>query len=441
MNKKQNIVRLVAAMILTVTMMLSLSSCVLDMGVLSELFEIYFSDNSGEGGDGNGGDGGQNNDGENNGGDSGNNGGDELPIPGGDSNGGFSDNIGEFYPGSGSGSTDGLSPMAKTLLSSVTIICDFGGSGAAGSGVIYKIDKEKGDAYILTNYHVVYSAGYGRASAIKLYLYGMHLESYAVHATLLGGSVTYDIAVLKVSGSEVIKNSYARATEISAQDSARVFDRVYAVGNSEGMGMSATEGIVSVESENLDLTGADNSMVSLRVVRFDAAVNHGNSGGGLYNASGELVGIVVAKDVSADVDNMGYAIPSDLAVRVAENIIAHCDGVKNLQVSKPLLGITITAYVSGLEISPDGSEIYQVNLVEVVEVSGGSLALGKVRVGDIINSITVDGVTHRVTRVHHVTDAMLETRGGSTVVLNITSDGKTLEVSFTIPASSFTPVR
>ena len=431
MNKKQNIIRLVAAIVLTVTVMLSLSSCVIDFGTMGELFEIFFSDGNDQPGD-------ENNNGENNNGgeDNGGNGGiildpDEIT----------SENYGDFYPGSGSGNIDGISPEVKTLLSTVTIICNFGSSQGAGSGVIYKLDKEKGDAYILTNYHVIYAQGHGKSSNIKLYLYGMHLEPYAIKATVLGGSVTYDIAVLKVSGSEVLKNSYAIEADIASSEGVRTFDRVYAVGNSEGMGLSATEGIVSVESENLDILGADNSMVSLRVMRVDAAVNHGNSGGGLYDEDGRLVGIVVAKDVSSDVDNMGYAIPSDLAVRLAENILAHCDGLKKTKVSKPLLGVTITAYVSGLEISPDGSEIYQVSLVEVVEVSLGSLALGKVSVGDVINSITVDGVTHRVSRVHHVTDAMLDTRAGSTVVLNITRDGKTLDVSFTISADDFTDVK
>lgn len=429
MNKKQSLIKIVAALMLIITMVFSMSGCVVDFDFYSNLFDSMFDSGS------------QNDsqNGNNNGSDGDNNGGNGNLIP--DLNDDItSENYGDFYPGGVNGSLEGLSPQVKTLLSTVTIIASFGSSTGAGSGVIYKLDRETGDAYILTNYHVIYAAGYGRASNIKLYLYGMHLESYAIKATLVGGSVTYDIALLKVSGSEVIKNSYAMAADIASSEGVRAFDRVYAVGNSEGMGLSATEGIVSVESENLDIAGADNSMISLRVMRVDAAVNHGNSGGGLYDENGKLVGIVVAKDVSSDVDNMGYAIPSDLVVRLAENILAHCNGSSKTKVTKPLLGITITAYVSGLEISPDGSEIYQVNLVEVVEISGGSLALGKVKVSDVINSITVDGVCHKVTRVHHVTDAMLDARAGSVVVLNITRDGKTSEVSFTISADDFNTV-
>lgn len=425
--KSKNILRITAAIVLCCTMMFSLSSCIIDFGIYGDILDILEQGNQ------------NNNGGDQNDNDNDNDGG-IIPDLGGGSNDIESDNYGDFMDGSGTGSTEGIVGVNRTLLSTVSIICDFGGSAGAGSGVIYKVDREKGDAYIITNYHVVYMSGYGRADNVKLYLYGMHLEPYAIKATILGGSVTYDIAVLKVSGSEVIKNSYATAASIGKSENVRVFDRVYAVGNSEGMGMSATEGIVSVESENLDISGADGSLISLRVMRVDAAVNHGNSGGGLYDESGRLVGIVVAKDVSSDVDNMSYAIPVDLAVRVANNILDNCDGVKVTKPQKALMGITITAYVSGIEISPEGDEFYEVNLVEVVEVSSGSLADGKAQVGDTINSITVDGVTHEVRRVHHVTDAMLEARAGSTVILNVLRDGQRVNIVFNIERNNLSPV-
>lgn len=422
---KNSIIRLTAAFLLIVTVAMSLSSCV-ELEFYTNLFDYLQNQNGSNGDGGDGGDGGYEG-----------NFGDLFPnvqdTP-------TSDNVGEFYPGSGEGDTSGLDFSAKMMLSTVTIVCNFGESVSAGSGVIYKVDKKSGDAYIITNYHVVYAAEYGRADTIKLYLYGMHLSSYAINAVLVGGSVTYDIAVLKVTGSKVIKNSYATAAAIGVSDDVRVLDRVYAVGNSEGMGMSVTEGIVSVESESLDLTGADNSLITLRVMRVDAAVNHGNSGGGLYDAEGRLIGIVSAKDVSSDVDNMGYAIPSDLVVKLANNIIDLCNGVSNTRVTKALMGITITAYVSGLQISPEGDKVYEVNLVEVIEISKGSLAEGKVLVGDIVNSITVDGKKTEVLRIHHVTDAMLDARVGSKVVLNITRDGKTMDIIFTVSENNFTTV-
>lgn len=409
MKNRSQLIRSIAAILLAITMMLSLASCSIDFDFYDDLFNGKIPDF---------------NDGNDN----------DKDFPG------FgifddtieSDNYGDFYPGSGSESIDSLSPKTKTLLSTVSIVADFGTATGGGSGVFYSVDKKTGDAYVITNYHVVYESAYEGAESINIYLYGMELSSYAIPATLLGGSVTYDIAVLKVTASEVIKNSYAIPASFADSELVRVFDRVYVVGNAEAKGMSATEGIVSVESESLQLEGADGKLITLRVIRIDAAVNLGNSGGGLYDEDGKLAGIVSAKDVGSNVDNMGYAIPSNLVKQLVDNIIDHCDGKNNTKVSKALLGITITSYVSGLEIDEENGEVSHVELVEVIEITKGSLAEGKVMVGDVINSITIEGKTRNVTRIHHVTDFMLEARVGDTVQLNVTRDGKTLTLSFVI---------
>ncbi len=413
--KSNKILRILAVAVLCAVMMSSLTSCVLDFDFSFDEYIPDFDYNEGFGGDG------SQNEGNNN----------ENKVE--------SENYGDFYPGSGTGDVNGVKPLSKTLLSTVNIICGSALSSSAGSGVIYSIDKEKGDAYIITNCHVIYGSGKTASKDIKVYLYGMELSSYAIPATYIGGSVTYDIAVIKITGSEVLKNSYATAVEFASSDNVRVFDKVYAVGNAEGAGLSATEGIVSVTSENINLSGADGSTISLRVMRIDAAVNHGNSGGGLYDEDGKFIGIVSAKEVSEDIDNMGYAIPSDLVKKVADSIIRQCDGTTT-QITKALMGITITAYVSGLEIDKNG-DVYQVELVEVTEISAGSLADGKVMVGDTINYITVDGVKTSVTRIHHVTEAMLGAQSGSKVVLNVNRGGETIDITFTVTDGALTTVK
>ena len=413
--KSNKILRILAVAVLCAVMMSSLTSCVLDFDFSFDEYIPDFDYNEGFGGDG------SQNEGNNN----------ENKVE--------SENYGDFYPGSGTGDVNGVKPLSKTLLSTVNIICGSALSSSAGSGVIYSIDKEKGDAYIITNCHVIYGSGKTASKDIKVYLYGMELSSYAIPATYIGGSVTYDIAVIKITGSEVLKNSYATAVEFASSDNVRVFDKVYAVGNAEGAGLSATEGIVSVTSENINLSGADGSTISLRVMRIDAAVNHGNSGGGLYDEDGKFIGIVSAKEVSEDIDNMGYAIPSDLVKKVADSIIRQCDGTTT-QITKALMGITITAYVSGLEIDKNG-DVYQVELVEVTEISQGSLADGKVIVGDTINYITVDGVKTNVTRIHHVTEAMLGAQVGSKVVLNVNRGGEAININFTVTDGALTTVK
>ena len=344
----------------------------------------------------------------------------------------------EFYPGQGSVPADKIDPKNRTLLSTVDIVANFGYTPSAGSGVIYKLDKEKGDAYIITNYHVVFSGTYGMALEAKLYLYGMRYEQYAITATVVGGSVNYDIAVLKVTGSEVLKNSYAMAADLGNSEDVRVFDDIFVVGNAEGYGMSVTEGIISVDSESLDMQGADGTSIELRVMRVSAAINRGNSGGAVYDESGKLIGIVVAKRTGSDVDNMGYAIPINLAKNLAENIVHFCSDGTKTGVQRPLIGITIQASVIGVVIDEATGEVIKSEIIEITELTETCIAKDLVKVGDIVNSITVDGVTVEVTRLHHVIDHMLNARVGSTVTMNVTRDGESVEATFTVPESAFT---
>ena len=348
---------------------------------------------------------------------------------------------------------DSLTSIQRTLLSSVAIVSTFEvGTGyyassetMFGSGVFYSVDRESGDAYIITNYHVVYSPNTskngGVSQNIKVYLYGQEYTNYAISATYVGGSLNYDLAVLKITDSEVIRKSCAVAAKMGDSDGVHVFDDVVAVGNPEGYGISATEGIISVQSESLDMTGADGkTTVTFRVMRVSAAINSGNSGGGLYNEKGELVGIVNAKRQGANIDNIGYAIPINLAKNVVENIIDNCDGTTKVKVYKALLGIKISAKSMGIVIDPDSGDVEIASEVVVKEVLASSIVNDELIEGDVIKSVTVDGFTVEVTRDYHVTDALLRARVGSVVVLEVTRGEEVREVTVVIPQSAITVV-
>ncbi len=360
----------------------------------------------------------------------------------------------EFYPSSKDGdiSLDDIALTSRALLSAVSVYAAFNiqygypsytteTTTSRGSGVIYKLDREGGDAYIITNFHVVYNSSAtennGISTNIMITLYGQDTSSYAISASYVGGSMSNDIAVLKITDSEVIKNSNALAASIADSDSISVFDSVYAIGNPEGLGISVTNGIVSVESEILSMTGADGkTAISPRVIRVSAAINEGNSGGGLFDGAGQLIGIVNAKRNGSNVENFGYAIPSNVATRIANNIILYCDGETNITAKKALLGITITANVMGTDIDEDGNVVR----VEIPEISGftdTSVVSNSLAVGDRINSITVDSLTKTVTRSFHVTDMMLLARVGSIVKLNVTRGSETFEISVTVTEAMF----
>ncbi len=348
---------------------------------------------------------------------------------------------------------------AKGLRSAVSIYCTFettyGGTSywnpkpstqtyyTTGSGVIYQID-ENGNAFIVTNHHVVYDSSSNTSNGISekiyIYLYGLEDESHAIAATYVGGSANYDLAVLYVENDDVLKEAYtsgaAAAVTVANSDEVYPGQTTIAIGNpssDELGGISVTSGIVSVDSEYITMTsGTGSGEVSFRVIRTDAPVNSGNSGGGMYNDSGELIGIVNAKITSSDIENIGYALPSNVVRAVADNIIDYCHGQDCESVMRGLLGITIQVSDYDTYYDINTGLLVREEEITVYEITAGGLGEAILKVGDVVKSITVGGRTVSVTRQHHLIDAMLDVRVGDTVSLLIVRDGEELTVDANI---------
>lgn len=357
---------------------------------------------------------------------------------------------------------------SKALLSAVSVRADFKKkitennysplSIAFGSGVIYKLNKSGEnayDAYIVTNYHILYNEESDDLNHISedidVFLYGhedymlldkaveenlAYYNKYAIPANFVGGSAEYDIAVLKVENSQTLMKSSARAVDVADSDKVAILDTAIAIGNPEAEGMSVTLGHISVDSEYIDLA-IESIVISPRVMRTDAALNHGNSGGGLFNDKGELIGIVNSKTTRTSVDGFGYAIPSNVAKNVAENIIYHCDGTEKTAVQKCRLNIMIetsdiiTVYDTKTGITTVREEV-RVNSTE------GSHLADKLKVGDVLLSITIDGVTKEITRRFQPIDALLTARLGSKITLKILRGTTEMTVEHTVTESMIT---
>ena len=197
-------------------------------------------------------------------------------------------------------------------------------SGTAfGSGVIISED-----GYIITNHHVI-----DGARNVKIYL--TNDEEY--EAKIVGSDEKSDIAVLKIEASGLPYAAFADS------DTIEVGDDAIAIGNPLGSGISVTTGIISAVHREIVI---DNEAMNL--LQTNAQINSGNSGGGLFNISGQLIGIVNAKTSSSSsgvsVEGLGYAIPSNTALRIANAIIE--DGyVKD----RPTLGVTVTQVTEGMQ--------------------------------------------------------------------------------------------
>lgn len=303
---------------------------------------------------------------------------------------------------------------------------------SAGSGVVVDINKEAGTAYIITNYHVVYDAKCNTPNHIanRIYLYaygalnlfntqtGYDTTGDYMEATYVGGAMDYDIAILKVEGSETLKKSALRAAKVGSSDDVRVGEKTYVVGNPEGAGIAVTGGAVSVASEYITMSATDNEnrSVSYRVIRTDAAVNGGNSGGALYNAKGELIGIVNAKSVGEDTDNMGYALPISQVKEVCKNIVDNGGVVK-----RAMLGVTVSTSETQVSFDENGDLITEETFVIAEAAVKGAAAYDKLKVGDIFRYIQInDGEKVYLTRQYQLHDKLLSVRKGDTVILGMT---------------------
>ncbi len=364
--------------------------------------------------------------------------------------------------------------IAKNTLSVVSIYCGYSvttnGNGGwfgqgvttsygsqAGSGVIVELNKESGSAYIITNYHVVYnleSDEKGILESIWVYPYGAYTGGFSakdgdttgdgIKATYVGGAMDYDIAVLKVEGSEYIKNSEVTQAVWGDSEQVSMGEETYVVGNPGGMGIAVTNGVLSVPSEYITIAALDNrdlngdrqvDGVSYRVMRTSAAINSGNSGGGMFNSKGELIGIVNAKSALSSVDNMGYALPSTQVKAVYENILAN--GGK---VQQATLGIIVALRTSKAVLDEDGNVSVQEEFCVQTKAKEGAAAYLLLNEGDVFISAQIGvGETVTFTRKHQLTELLLTVRKGETVTFTLRNTSGVLQtVDITFEEKNFT---
>ena len=233
-------------------------------------------------------------------------------------------------------------------------------STALGSGVIISED-----GYIVTNNHVVKDVVDEDAIKVKLYTG----ETYI--AKLIGTDSRTDLAVLKIDADDLPYSSFADSSKLVMGED------VIAIGNPLGLGISCSNGIVSALEKEIYIDD-----VYLTVIQTNAAVNAGNSGGGLFDLNGNIVGIVNAKKSSnyseTSVEGMGYAIPSNTVSRIVKEIIDN--------------GYVKDRAALGIRVYTDGT--YSVNGVVVAKViEGGSAEQAGIKINDIITAVDDEAIS------------------------------------------------
>ena len=277
-------------------------------------------------------------------------------------------------------------------------------SASSGSGFILTQD-----GFVVTNHHVI-----DGATSVKVTLY----DGETYDATVIGSDSDYDIAVLKIDA--------AGLTPVTLGDSSllNVGDHVLAVGNPLGeLTFSASEGIASSVNRTINVSG-----IPFNMIQVTCAVNPGNSGGPLFNAYGEVVGIVSAKYSSTasasssgeSVEGLGFAIPINDVLAMIEDIMTN-----GYVTDKAYMGIvpnTLTAQMA-MQYRYDISEGVFISYVE--ENSPASEA--GLQMGDVITAI--DGKS--IASYEELVAAKKGYTAGDTSTLTVYRSGKTMEVQLT----------
>lgn len=271
-----------------------------------------------------------------------------------------------------------------------------------GSGVI--ISK---DGYIVTNNHVI-----NGASKVEVTL----KDGNSYEATVIGSDSRTDVAILKINADNL------KAANLGDSSKLRVGELAVVIGNPLGkLGGTVTDGIISALEREITLDGT-----TMNLIQTNAAVNPGNSGGGLFNDKGELVGIVVAKSSGLDVEGLGFAIPINDVKNVINDII-DLGYVSN----RPFLGVAFASNTSNYEsgygfifgYGMQSQMRYGAKVSQVVEGSGAERA--GIKVGDHIISIDDEAVSSGT----DVTQIVGKHKVGDKIKIGIIRDNKTMTLT------------
>mgnify|MGYP000781527297 CR=1 FL=1 len=311
-----------------------------------------------------------------------------------------------------SGTAVDWTAVAKEVSDSVVAIDVATSDGEAkGSGVVI---SDKG--YIATNNHVISGAQQIQVT----------LASGAVYsAKVVGTDTTTDLAVIKLDNPP----SDLKVAEFADSDNLAVGEAVMAIGNPLGYDDTATTGIVSALNRPVTVTDDNNNEIVTNAVQIDAAINPGNSGGPTFNAAGQVIGInssiasTATSSDSAGSIGIGFAIPSNLVKRVADEII------KDGKAKHVALGVVIKSdTVEADGVTRGGATITKSSATGSAVVSGGPADKAGLKEGDTIVAFNGNAVNNNYSLLGYVRAAAL----GDKVTLTIVRDGKTMDVDVTL---------
>lgn len=261
------------------------------------------------------------------------------------------------------------------------------------------------DGYIITNNHVIEGAS---TITVKT------VDGSEYDAKLIGRDAQTDLAVIKIEANDLPAATFGNSNEL------KVGDIAIAIGNPLGsLGGTVTTGIIS--ALNREITIENETMTLLQT---DAAINPGNSGGGLFDEAGNLIGIVNAKQSSAGIEGLGFAIPISDAVEILDELVRN-----GTVTNRPALNVSLYDYT---DTSLYGNSKYSDGVYIVQIIDGGAADQAGLKVNDQI--IRFNGKD--VSSTSEVKKELRSLKIGDRVPITVVRDGKEIETEITLSSNN-----
>lgn len=302
-----------------------------------------------------------------------------------------------------------------SLLSTVSVYAYTGEHASEGSGIVYSLTDSPKGAYIVTNYHVIFSKENSSLhDKIKISPYALDKrDTMGISAYTVGVSSTYDIALLWIDLSSYprlpISAVFFREHDLSQGE------EIYSVSNAMGKGLAVSEGVISIPSEYIYPVAADsNEINNMRVCRISSPISKGSSGGGVFSKDGYFIALINAKRNDSDAPCVGYAIPFDSVKAVCDTLIKRG---------------SLYCFIPTVELSSVGKEfVYTEDLFSVREMisvkssaqNKGSLSLLQ---GDLLISVSIKGKEYPIRHINSLREALFYAEPDDDLIISVKRGG------------------
>jgi putative serine protease PepD len=304
---------------------------------------------------------------------------------------------------------DSVAGIAARVLPSVVSVNTRSATGRGGTGSGFIFDS---NGYILTNNHVIAGVANGNG-AIRVTLNNGDIYS----ATIIGRDASYDLAVIKISATNL------PALEFGDSDKVAVGDSVIAIGSPLGLSGTVTLGIISAKDRPVTAGDSGSGSSFINALQTDAAINPGNSGGPLVDATGAVIGVNSAIATLGSVSQtgsigLGFAIPINQTRKTADQLI------KSGKATYPFLGVSLDMNYSGVGalVANSGTSI----------LPGGPAAKAGIRAGDLI----IKFENKAIDSPEQLIVAIRSMNVGDKVTLTYIRDNKEVTVTVTLVAGN-----